>query len=235
MRQSGAEHGFTLFELLIVVTILGLIVVAMTNGVRFAGRAWQAQERRSELQGDLDAVQNVLRQLITSATGFNGDGISLRFVGTLPDALARGASWVDVFCDVGVFTVAETRAILLAARDLGLPGRLHAEEIGHTGAADLAAELGCASADHLEHVTPDGARAMAGAGVVGVLLPTVTFWEGMQGSARPAPVVDIESEAAETEAAGDHAAASSAPKKRRRRRRRSGSGKGALPAGPQEG
>ncbi|HEX5017963.1 MAG TPA: imidazolonepropionase [Actinomycetes bacterium] len=94
---------------------------------------------------------------------------------TLPDALARGASWVDVFCDVGVFTVAETRAILLAARDLGLPGRLHAEEIGHTGAADLAAELGCASADHLEHVTPDGARAMAGAGVVGVLLPTVTL------------------------------------------------------------
>jgi imidazolonepropionase len=53
--------------------------------------------------------------------------------------------------------------------------RLHAEEIARTGAAGLAAELGCASADHLEHVTPQDARAMAAAGVVGVLLPTVTL------------------------------------------------------------
>ena len=90
MKRGGTESGFTLLELLIVVTILGLIVVAMTNGVRFAGKAWQTQERRSEQQGDLDAVQNVLRQLVTSASAFNGDGLSLRFVATLPDALARG-------------------------------------------------------------------------------------------------------------------------------------------------
>ena len=90
MRRPGKQDGFTLLELLIVITILGLIVVAMANGVRFAGQAWQVQERRSEKQGDLDAVQNVLRQLITSANGFNGDGVSLRFVATLPDALARG-------------------------------------------------------------------------------------------------------------------------------------------------
>ena len=69
----------------------------------------------------------------------------------------------------------ETRRILLAATEAGLGTRLHAEEIAHTGAADLAAELGCASADHLEHVTPAGAQAMAAAGVVGVLLPTVTL------------------------------------------------------------
>jgi general secretion pathway protein J len=90
MTRQQDESGFTLIELLIVITILGLIVVALTNGVRFAGHAWQVQERRSERQGDLDAVQNVLRQLIISAHGFNGDGISLRFVATLPDALARG-------------------------------------------------------------------------------------------------------------------------------------------------
>ena len=90
MTRPGTESGFTLLELLIVMTVLGLIVVALTNGVRFAGQAWQAQERRSERQGDLDAVQNVLRQLIISANNLNGDGVSLRFVATLPDALARG-------------------------------------------------------------------------------------------------------------------------------------------------
>ena len=96
-------------------------------------------------------------------------------VATVPQAAARGATWVDVFCDEGIFTLEETRRVLQAASEVGLGTRLHAEEIAHTGAADLAAELGCASADHLEHVTPEGARAMAAAGVVGVLLPTVTL------------------------------------------------------------
>jgi len=96
-------------------------------------------------------------------------------VATLPAARSAGARWVDVFCDVGVFSVEDARRILLAGAALGLGGRLHAEEIGHTGAAELAAETGCASADHLEHVSAEGAAAMAAAGVVAVLLPTVTL------------------------------------------------------------
>lgn len=96
-------------------------------------------------------------------------------VATVPDAAARGARWVDVFCDEGIFTLDETRRILRAAADAGLGTRLHAEEIAHTGAADLAVEWGSASADHLEHVTAASARSMAAAGVVGVLLPTVTL------------------------------------------------------------
>jgi imidazolonepropionase len=94
---------------------------------------------------------------------------------TLPAARARGARWADVFCDEGAFTVAEARAILRAASRAGLGLRLHAEQIAHTGAAALAAELRCASADHLEHVTPADARALAAAGVVAVLLPTVAL------------------------------------------------------------
>lgn len=96
-------------------------------------------------------------------------------IATLPAAAAAGARWCDVFCDEGVFTVPEARRILLAAREHGLGLRLHAEEIARTGAAALAAELGCASADHLEHVSTEDARALAAAGVVGVLLPTVTL------------------------------------------------------------
>jgi imidazolonepropionase len=96
-------------------------------------------------------------------------------IDTIPAAAAHGARWVDVFCDEGVFSVDQARRILLAGAANGLGLRLHAEEIAHTGAAALAAELGCASADHLEHVTPQDAAAMAQAGVVGVLLPTVTL------------------------------------------------------------
>ena len=94
---------------------------------------------------------------------------------TLPAARARGARWADVFCDVGAFSVEEARRILVRARQCGLGLRLHAEELGATGAARLAAELRCASAEHLEHVTSADARALAAAGVVGVLLPTVTL------------------------------------------------------------
>jgi len=101
-------------------------------------------------------------------------------VGTLPEAVRHGARWCDVFCDAGVFTLEETRRVLGAARAAGLGLRLHAEELAHTGAARLAAEAGCASADHLEHVSAEDARAMAAAGVVGVLLPTVTLSLGSQ-------------------------------------------------------
>ena len=107
--------------------------------------------------------------------GRDRDDYVAEVVATLPAAAAAGARWADVFCDRGVFTVEEARAILTAARGRGLGLRLHAEEIAHTGAAALAAELGCASADHLEHVSPPDARAMAAAGVVAVLLPTVTL------------------------------------------------------------
>jgi imidazolonepropionase len=96
-------------------------------------------------------------------------------VSTLPAARAAGARWCDVFCDVGVFSVDQARRILIPARDLGFGLRLHAEEIAPSGGALLAAEVGCASADHLEHVTPEAAREMARAGVVAVLLPTVTL------------------------------------------------------------
>ena len=94
---------------------------------------------------------------------------------SLPEAWAAGAQWCDVFCDEGVFTLDETQLILERAKDSGMGLRLHAEEIAHTGAAGLAAELGCASADHLEHVSDPDAAKMAAADVVGVLLPTVTL------------------------------------------------------------
>ena len=99
---------------------------------------------------------------------------------TIPDAAMRGAQWCDVFCDDGAFTVEEARQLLTAARTAGLGLRMHAEQLSHTGAAMLAAELGCASADHLDHVTPDDADALAAAGVVAVLVPVCSLYTRTQ-------------------------------------------------------
>jgi imidazolonepropionase len=96
-------------------------------------------------------------------------------VASLPAAADRGARWADVFCDAVAFTVEETRRILVAAQAAGLGLRVHAEQTARTGGASLAAELGCASADHLEHVDDASARAMAARGVVAVLVPVVSL------------------------------------------------------------
>lgn len=95
----------------------------------------------------------------------------------IPAIAADGlASWCDVFCETGVFTVAESRAILEAGRAAGLKPRLHADELDSSGGAALAAALGARSADHLVHVTREDARAMAAAGTVATLLPAAAFY-----------------------------------------------------------
>jgi general secretion pathway protein J len=88
MRRSQA--GFTLLELLVAMTVLSLLLVALSAGVHFAGRAWRMQEDRIGRQGDIHAVQNVLRGMLGSGQAFEGSPQDLKFVGTLPQALARG-------------------------------------------------------------------------------------------------------------------------------------------------
>ena len=88
--ESGGMAGFTLMELMIVIVIFGMIQLMLFGGVRFAGRAWDMQERRIDRQGDFSAVQTVLRQMILSGHGFDGDGGALRLVGSLPKSLKRG-------------------------------------------------------------------------------------------------------------------------------------------------
>jgi imidazolonepropionase len=91
-------------------------------------------------------------------------------------ARLRLAVFCDAFCEEGVFTVAESRRILAAARERGMKLRLHADELAWTGGAELAAEMGARSADHLLFVSDQGARAMAEAGCAATLLPTAAFY-----------------------------------------------------------
>jgi imidazolonepropionase len=100
-------------------------------------------------------------------------------------ACAPLAEFVDAFCDRGALTVEESRRVLAAGARHGLRGKLHANELGSTGGAALAAELGCVSADHLLYCEPEEARALAAAGTVAVLLPGTSF---LLRTGRAAPV-----------------------------------------------
>ena len=95
----------------------------------------------------------------------------------LPRVSAAGlAEWCDVFCEVGVFSVEETRRILARARELGLKLRLHADEFASSGGAELAVELSARSADHLMRVSPEGIRALARSTTAATLLPIASFY-----------------------------------------------------------
>ncbi|MCC5989032.1 MAG: imidazolonepropionase [Pararhodobacter sp.] len=78
---------------------------------------------------------------------------------------------VDGFCETIAFTPAQIARVFDAARALGLPVKLHAEQLSHLGGTALAARYGALSADHVEYASEDDARAMARAGTVAVLLP----------------------------------------------------------------
>jgi imidazolonepropionase len=85
------------------------------------------------------------------------------------------AEFCDVFCEKGVFSVHQTRKILQAAGDLGLKIKIHADEIVSFGGAELAAELGAVSADHLLQASDKGIADMAARGVVATVLPMTAF------------------------------------------------------------
>lgn len=94
----------------------------------------------------------------------------------LPRVVAEGlAESCDVFCEKGVFELGDSRTILEAGRAAGLRLRVHADEIAPLGGAELCAELGAASADHLVMISERGIEALAAAGTTAVLLPTTSF------------------------------------------------------------
>jgi len=94
----------------------------------------------------------------------------------LPEVAKRKlAEFCDVFCEKGVFDVPQSRKVLMAAKDLGMNLKVHADEIHGSGGAELAAEVGAVSADHLAKPSDDGIMAMARKDVIGVLLPGTPY------------------------------------------------------------
>ena len=92
------------------------------------------------------------------------------------DACAPHAKWIDVFCDKSAFSVDEAREILKAGIAKGLKGRIHGNQLGDTGGADLAAELKLASVDHCTYISDKSIDSLAANGVVATLLPGAEFF-----------------------------------------------------------
>lgn len=115
------------------------------------------------------AIPEAYRGRADAFTGFMADEVLPRV------AELKLAGFCDVFCETGVFSVAQSRRILEKARKLELKLKLHADEMTPLGGAELAADLGAVSADHLLFASDEGIRRMACAGVVAVLLPATAF------------------------------------------------------------
>lgn len=102
----------------------------------------------------------------------------------------RLARFCDVFCEPGVFTVEESRRVLKAAMSLGLPPKIHADELDGSGGAELAVELGAVSADHLAAVSPAGISALARSDTVAVMLPGTMLFLGKTSHAPARAIID---------------------------------------------
>ena len=105
-----------------------------------------------------DYVQQVIEEMIPAA------------------AEKKLASFCDVFCETGVFSLEQSRRILEAGKRHGMIPKLHADELTPLGGAELAAEIGAVSADHLLFISDKGMEAMAQKGVVATLLPGTAFF-----------------------------------------------------------
>jgi imidazolonepropionase len=109
----------------------------------------------------------------------------------LPEVAAQKlAEFCDVFCDRGAFTREQSEHILQEGQSHGLTPRLHAEQLSHTGATQLAVQLGAASCDHLEQITAADIRALAKSNTVATLLPGCDFHLGLKHYAPARKLID---------------------------------------------
>lgn len=123
-------------------------------------------------------------------------GDAVEYVDELVDAMLprvaaeRLAEYCDVFCERGYFDIEASRRVLSAAQRCGLKLRVHADQLTNFGASKLAADLGAATADHLEQTESDGIQAMRAAGVQPVLLPASVYSLGKSRYPRAREMID---------------------------------------------
>ncbi|WFU49963.1 imidazolonepropionase [Sinorhizobium terangae] len=155
----------------------GVATVEVKSGYGLNIEAELKMLRAARRLQELRPVRIVTSYLAAHATppeykGRNGDYIADVVLPGLKSAHAEGlVDAVDGFCEGIAFSPDEIARVFDAAKALGLPVKLHAEQLSDLGGAKLAASYGALSADHLEYLDAEGAAAMAKAGTVAVLLP----------------------------------------------------------------
>lgn len=121
--------------------------------------------------------------------GRSDDYVDIVINTMLPVIKRQGiACAVDVFCESIAFSLSQTKRLFTAATNIGLPVKLHAEQLSDSGGATLAAQFNALSCDHLEYLSSEGAKAMAHAGVTAVLLPGAYYM--LKQTCKP-PVKDL--------------------------------------------
>ena len=137
--------------------------------------------RRLNAEGFLRLVPTFLgaHEIPDEYRGKTSEYVDLVIREMLP-AVAREnlAEYCDVFCEPKIFDAANTKRILAAARALHLGIRVHADQLSRSGAAEVAAEMGATTADHLEQIDEAGIHALAAGGVLPVLLPASVYTLG---------------------------------------------------------
>jgi imidazolonepropionase len=137
--------------------------------------------RRLNAEGFLRLVPTFLgaHEIPDEYRGKTSEYVDLVIREMLP-AVARDnlAEYCDVFCEPKIFDAANTKRILAAARALHLGIRIHADQLSRSGAAEVAAEVGATTADHLEQIDEAGIHALAAGGVLPVLLPASVYTLG---------------------------------------------------------
>lgn len=126
----------------------------------------------------LDVVRTFLGAHATPSEylGRQDDYIDFIIENVLPKIVDKKlAEFCDVFCENNVFSVKQSKKLLSKAKEMGLKLKIHADEIVQLGGAELAAELGAVSADHLLQASDEGIKAMAKSTVVATLLPCTAF------------------------------------------------------------
>jgi len=161
---------------------LGVTTLECKSGY---GLEASAELKQLEVYRELNGLQAV--ELVPTFLGAHmvpdeyrqnrGDYVRLLCEQLIPEVSNGGlARFCDVFIEAGAFTPGEAREILESARLAGLGLKVHADQLSNGGGAQLAAELGAVSAEHLEYASMDGIRALAAAGTVAVSLPLASLY-----------------------------------------------------------
>jgi imidazolonepropionase len=171
---------------------LGVTCVEVKSGYGLEPEGERKQLRaiqRAVGRRDLPAVVPTFLALHSLPAGADREAYVERATRELVPEVARGglARFVDAYVDRNAFTVEEARGLCVAAKGAGLGVRMHVGQFADVGGAELCAELGAISADHLEHVGAAGIGALAAGGVSAGLLPTACFTLGQA----PPPVAEL--------------------------------------------